>query len=574
MAENSISELKKIRSILERQYGEADTGPSDDASNAQEELKKEVNASGEGVKQAVETSGFRNLAGLKNIGNLFKDFNITLPEFLTNGFNKLSSVFEKFSFSMPEFIREGFQKFLGLDFKEKFFRALDVLRDLPNTIGNLLNKIPGVGAIGDGLSSFFDVLKGAAALAAGVIGLQAFLDGYDQAEKWFGKNPDFWDRLSSGLANIAASFFGLDENETKNLAMKIRKGLQYVQDFFQYLIDDVFAVVKDVWGRITPIGDSIKQIMAGDIKGGFSNLFEQLKGIGKSLLDNEGALIAIAILLGPSRILGVLNSLLGGAVSLIKGITNITTKIVATAFKLGVGAVKVLAKLALAAGNLILNTGKFAAGLASSAAKMRLDTSLPKTFLGKAGLVGLALSLVGAAVSGIGDGIEEYKKSGSLAGALAEGIKGFGLQLASILTLGFFSKEEIEKGLQNLFKSGFSLVDEVLGMFDGLISGVKGFVNMLVEKVNSVIPDRFAIDPPFPEANVQQTGGFTHNSLLKSIVDNDDLTRAEKQKAFDEINASQNRGETVNQMVANTNNQVIQNAFTASPGGGAKFATN
>ena len=543
-----IVELRKIRALLEGERREDDNPDG----NGFEGVKEAIEQGNEEVAEEIQTSSRLNFDGIKNLGKIF----------------------ENLSFSMPEFLREGLQKFLGLDFKEKFFRSLDVIRDLPNTLGNLLEKIPGVGAIGQGLGTFFDILKNAALLAAAVIGLQQFLDGWDKAGKWFGKNPDFWDRLSSGLANIAQSWLGLTDSQTKDLALKIRAGFQWIEDTMRYLATDFFAFAKDVWAQINPIGENIKKIFAGDFKGGFTGLYENLKNIGASLLENKGALIAIALLLGPQRILGYLSSMLGAAVSLVKSITNIAVKLVATAFKLGVGAAKALASLALGAAKLVLNTGKFGASLLASASKMRLDPSLPTSFLGKAGLAGLVLAIGNGLVSGIGDGIEEYKKTGDWSAAILEGIKGFGLGIIQALTLGFFSKEEIEKGIGNLFKKGFSLADEIGNIFTGLIDGVKSFVNMLVEKVNSVLPDALAIDLPFPSAQVSAPAGYTHADLLRAVVDNENLSQAEKQKAADEIFASQKAGTSVQSVVANTNNQVIANAFTTSTGGGVRFAAD
>ena len=65
-------------------------------------------------------------------------------------------------------------------------------------------------------------------LTGAIVGLVAFLKGWENAKKWFGENADFWDRFSSGLAGIAEAFGLTDDAE--GTAKSIREAIQTFQD--------------------------------------------------------------------------------------------------------------------------------------------------------------------------------------------------------------------------------------------------------------------------------------------------------------------------------------------------------
>ena len=163
--------------------------------------------------------------------------------------------------ALKDGISSGFSAVVGYDFKEKFFEGIDAIKSIPGKLGEAFSKLPGVQAAKSGLSALFDLLTTAAGLAALVIGLQQFLDGWQNAEKWFGDNADFGDRLASALGRVVASFLGLDEDVEKSLVMGLASFFDKVEKLFGDLFEGVSMIANGIFrGDGSAVGKGIRKI--------------------------------------------------------------------------------------------------------------------------------------------------------------------------------------------------------------------------------------------------------------------------------------------------------------------------
>ena len=78
----------------------------------------------------------------------------------------------------------------------------------------------------------------------------SFLEGWGKAEKWFGENADIWDRISSGIAAVIGTFFGLDEKAQKEWAYKIDSIFDAVGGVLQGIITTVKGLANADFGQI------------------------------------------------------------------------------------------------------------------------------------------------------------------------------------------------------------------------------------------------------------------------------------------------------------------------------------
>lgn len=119
-------------------------------------------------------------------------------------------------------VRSGTQAFFGLDYIENFKKLGDKMTGIGSTISNKLDGLI-VSPIKSAFSGIFDAIKMGIALIGGAIALKSFLEGWQNAEKWFGANPNFGEKISGALASVIQTFTGLDDAETAELAQSISK---------------------------------------------------------------------------------------------------------------------------------------------------------------------------------------------------------------------------------------------------------------------------------------------------------------------------------------------------------------
>ena len=77
----------------------------------------------------------------------------------------------------------------------------------------------------------FDIIKFGLVLFGGLTALTGFIDGWNNAFDWFGKNASFGDMLASGLAGIVQAFTGITDEEAKGIAENAAFYINGVIDF-------------------------------------------------------------------------------------------------------------------------------------------------------------------------------------------------------------------------------------------------------------------------------------------------------------------------------------------------------
>ena len=211
---------------------------------------------------------------------------------------------------------EALQSFLGVDFMEKFQRIADGVKSVgDNIVGKLDSMV--VSPVKGLLDGFFDAVKLGIALIGGVIGLQAFLDGWQNAERWFGSNADWGDRIAAGMASIVQTFLGLEDEQAQRLAEGISTFIGGIADVASSFLN--MALV------LTDVRDGDLSTAVQDFA---SNIFDNWQSLlGVALLLAPGATIRTAIMgirfafmgisaafsfLSGSGALGAITAILGG----------------------------------------------------------------------------------------------------------------------------------------------------------------------------------------------------------------------------------------------------------------------
>lgn len=319
---------------------------------------------------------------------------LTANTFKTN----LTKIFTKFQ-GAPAAIRNRYRQ--GDALAKKTFGAIS---SLPGKMGDVISKLPVIGGISKFIKSFVGTIGSALATVGALVSLSGFLQGWEKAKEWFGENADFWDKLSAGLAAIVQSFLGLSDEEAKDLATKISSGLHNIVQFVKNVFEDTVNVVKVAWQNVDKAITSFRTLWDGIINGDFGKIKEGLGGIGevvadvaKAIWDNKLALLPIfyffsgPILAAASAIAGVVGgvaSVVGGA--LLSAFTGIASFI-----------------------------GSIVSACAPVAAVI--------------GAVVAAVVVIKGIWDGIKAGIDEFKKSGDLLGAVKAGLKAMGQSIIDSL---------------------------------------------------------------------------------------------------------------------------------------------
>ena len=199
-------------------------------------------------------------------------------------------------------VASGLGKFLGVDFKSEFFDRLKMIgtgfgeikkgfKDLGTALG--LNKVA------KSVGGFWDFLKKILAVGLATVGFISFLEGWSAADKIFGENATFGERLSSGLASVIQSFTGLTDGETADLAKDINVVVTDIIEFLSTEFEAIKTSLKAMWPNVKNAFEGIKRVLEGDIAGGLGQLTSGLGGVGSELLSSESMLLnVVGILAG------------------------------------------------------------------------------------------------------------------------------------------------------------------------------------------------------------------------------------------------------------------------------------
>ena len=130
--------------------------------------------------------------------------------------------------------------------------AMDAFRKYFGTMGDFkqfIGKLGGDAAEGfnkqrekitdkvkDGFAFIFDIIKFGLVLFGGLTALTGFIDGWNNAFDWFGKNASFGDMLASGLAGIVQAFTGITDEEAKGIAENAAFYINGVIDFLKRIV--------------------------------------------------------------------------------------------------------------------------------------------------------------------------------------------------------------------------------------------------------------------------------------------------------------------------------------------------
>ncbi len=464
-------------------------------------------------------------------------------------------------------VASGLAKFLGVDFKSEFFDRLKMIgtgfgeikkgfKDLGTALG--LNKVA------KSVGGFWDFLKKILAVGLATVGFISFLEGWSAADKIFGENATFGERLSSGLASVIQSFTGLTDGETADLAKDINVVVTDIIEFLATEFDAIKTSLKAMWPNVKNAFEGIKRILEGDIVGGLGQLTSGLGGVGSQLLSSESMLLNVVGILAAVK-------LAGAALSFVSAIGPIFTAMSTIATGLGTVFAAVGGKAALA--------------------------TLLATFAPTLGAVLVPLGIAIAAIvalksifDGFSAGMDEFEKSGDISQALSVGLGGFVKSLLNMLTLGLLSDETLDKvqqsvskfldpmfeGIGDLFKNIWSWIKS---SWDDAVFAVKDFLGMeltseerykkaekdLEEKRAKVAfqreqgrTGRFMARQEAELAELQAeydgmgaakaidnkllaSGTGTYKDYIKSIQDSTDLTDKQKEIEIDEAKAAREK---------------------------------
>lgn len=204
------------------------------------------------------------------------------------------------------YVRDGLYdaltKFLGVDYRAELFRRFADIKTGFAKIGTGfkdLGKALGLGKAKDLATGIFDFLKNALILGFSVVGFASFLQGWNDAEKWFGDNPDFGERISSALAKVLKNFgFIEDEGST---ALKINDKVKEIQKIVSDEVEAMKKVAKEITPEISKSFQGLKMAIMGaqrgepgTLIGGLTTLADGIFGITKELIFGESLLGNIA----------------------------------------------------------------------------------------------------------------------------------------------------------------------------------------------------------------------------------------------------------------------------------------
>lgn len=443
---------------------------------------------------------------------------------------------------------DALTKFLGVDYRAELFRKFTDLKTGISKIGagfKDLGKALGLGKAKDLATGIFDFLKNALILGFSVVGLVKFLEGWRTAEKWFGDNPDFGERLSSALAKVLKSF-GLIEDEEAT-AKKINEKVLEIKTFIDKEVEGLKKSSKGIFAGIGKGFEGVKQIVGGAQDGEPSTLLGGLKLLGEGIYDTTKELI-------------MSDSLLANIAGIVIGFKVFKALIAAGAAvkTIGAGIVTSFAALGGAAGIATL-AGVFAAGLGIWGAVEGFDENLKARK-------------------------DEYEKSEKK--LLDKVYFGFKLvdqmvvdaanKIVETITFGAVTGEDLDRW-NKITNDALGEIVDAAGEF--VLGAIEGFFDLFdSDKREQRLKERKDAAAVKLRASIDQDSSGTINSyseLSKAIMANKDMSYGERARANRAMLDQRDEGVGYNQFIQSNNNPVYNNIVSAfsTSAGASKSAT-
>lgn len=443
---------------------------------------------------------------------------------------------------------DALTKFLGVDYRAELFRKFTDLKTGISKIGagfKDLGKALGLGKAKDLATGIFDFLKNALILGFSVVGLVKFLEGWRTAEKWFGDNPDFGERLSSALAKVLKSF-GLIEDEEAT-AKKINEKVLEIKTFIDKEVEGLKKSSKGIFAGIGKGFEGVKQIVGGAQDGEPSTLLGGLKLLGEGIYDTTKELI-------------MSDSLLANIAGIVIGFKVFKALIAAGAAvkTIGAGIITSFAALGGAAGIATL-AGVFAAGLGIWGAVEGFDENLKARK-------------------------DEYEKSEKK--LLDKVYFGFKLvdqmvvdaanKIVETITFGAVTGEDLDRW-NKITNDALGEIVDAAGEF--VLGAIEGFFDLFdSDKREQRLKERKDAAAVKLRASIDQDSSGTINSyseLSKAIMANKDMSYGERARANRAMLDQRDEGVGYNQFIQSNNNPVYNNIVSAfsTSAGASKSAT-
>jgi hypothetical protein len=443
-------------------------------------------------------------------------------------------------------IKDGFYdaltKFLGVDYRAESFKRLADIKTGISKVGQGfkdLGKALGLGKAKDLATGIFDFLKNALILGFSVVGLVKFLEGWRTAEKWFGENPDFGNRLSSALAKVLKSF-GLIEDEEAT-AKKINEKVNDIKSFIDKEVEGLKKSSKGIFAGIGTGFEGVKNIVGGAQDGDPGTLLGGLKQLGDGIFQTTKELI-------------LSDSILANIAGIVIAFKVFKTMVAAGAAvkTIGAGILASFTALGGAAGISLL-AGVFAAGLGIWGAMEGFDENLKARK-------------------------EEYEKSEkTLLDKFAFGFKlvdqmvvDAANKIVETITFGAITGKDLDRWnkITNdalgkvIDAAGNYILEAIEGFFD-LFDANKREQNLNARKIEAAAKLRASID--------QDSSGTinSYSELSKAIMTNKDMSYGERARANRAMLDQKDQGVGYNQFINSTSNPTYNNivsAFSTSAG--------
>lgn len=477
LADQESSLLEEMAANEQLLAGAVETGNQKLIDSLKEIQEENLNALGE--IQAASSQKLDQGKELEEIRDLKKS-QMTGLEKLANAFQPEETVQED-----PNQDPSWVDKLLGEN-KEYYDKSIELTGMLGEKFSNFGNKIadglsslPGV----DAAKNFFGAIKDLAVkvlmLVGGFTALKGFLDGLENASKWFGDDANFKEIFASGLAGIAQAFGIVNEEEAKAIAETLVGIFDWMQDTFMWMFNGVkdFAIgVKDFISKLGGIGD---QFASGDILGGLSSLWDTIT---EDLLGNisMGAVAAFA-LLAPKLTLSIVSF---GVKALLPKVVGLLSGAFGPALA-SIGSAAAGAMSTLVAG----------IGSAFTAMSAAISTTLIPLAIAAAPFIAAAAAIA-LVIKGIYDGFMEgmaiFEETGSVVEGLKAGIsKMFGTIIGFIPDL---LKDIVSWAARSLgFESfaddldSFSFTDAITDAFRNVYNWFEKFPLMLKKGIYSLL---------------------------------------------------------------------------------------
>lgn len=439
----------------------------------------------------------------------------------------------------------GLSKFLGVDYRDEQFNRLEGIKtgfDGIKTGLKDLGKALALDKLGKKAGGFWDFLKKVFGAGLATVGILEFINGFNKADEIFGKNADFSEKLSAGLANVIGSFTGLTEGEIAELAFKIDEVFTNIYNFVSAEVVKVQNTLRSSMDEFGTIFEGFKLIFDGEFLPGISKLGEGFGGLAVELYNSE-SILAKAIL----------------AVAAVKVVTTITTLFttIGTVFS-------ALSTIAAGIGTAFAAVG----GVAGLTAFVGTIGTILLPALAVIGAIFAALAAIPAMIDAIGAGWEKYKETGSIWEALKTGIgtfiDKFLKYLISFASFGYLDgdkiMEDIYSAISGIFAPVTTMLNDVLVWIQRkaarIIDAVPGLSSLIDTSDWTGLQENanMSYDPDYNKSG--QISNY--DQLMSAISQREDLTNAEKDRLMNEAKAAAAREQSLSNFVQQ-NSSTINN---------------